>query len=155
MADYLSRMDFIILDELGYLPFAQSGGQLTGSATRPRSSSPRTSPSVNGRAAGSMSSEISVEIRHAGSLSLPRHELQCLGHVFAELVKGKLRQAAHSAHKPPKKEYNMPEFSDEERKRQGLKPCVHCGHFSRGTATVSQTGMSRTTEVSAWPSNRR
>jgi DNA replication protein DnaC len=28
MADYLSRMDFIILDELGYLPFAQSGGQL-------------------------------------------------------------------------------------------------------------------------------
>ena len=53
------------------------------------------------------------------------------------------------------KEYNMPEFSDEERKRQGLKPCVHCGHFSRGTATVSQTGMSRTTEVSAWPSNRR
>ncbi len=28
LADYLSRMDFIILDELGYLPFAQSGGQL-------------------------------------------------------------------------------------------------------------------------------
>jgi len=28
MADYLARMDFIILDELGYLPFAQSGGQL-------------------------------------------------------------------------------------------------------------------------------
>ena len=28
MADWLSRMDFIILDELGYLPFAQSGGQL-------------------------------------------------------------------------------------------------------------------------------
>jgi len=28
MADYLSRMDFIILDELGYLPFSQSGGQL-------------------------------------------------------------------------------------------------------------------------------
>ena len=28
MAGYLSRMDFIILDELGYLPFAQSGGQL-------------------------------------------------------------------------------------------------------------------------------
>jgi DNA replication protein DnaC len=28
MADYLSRMDFIVLDELGYLPFAQSGGQL-------------------------------------------------------------------------------------------------------------------------------
>ncbi|WP_024749864.1 IS21-like element helper ATPase IstB [Methylosinus trichosporium] len=27
-ADYLTRMDFIILDELGYLPFAQSGGQL-------------------------------------------------------------------------------------------------------------------------------
>ena len=28
MADYLSRVDFIIFDELGYLPFAQSGGQL-------------------------------------------------------------------------------------------------------------------------------
>jgi DNA replication protein DnaC len=27
-ADYLSRLDFVILDELGYLPFAQSGGQL-------------------------------------------------------------------------------------------------------------------------------
>ncbi len=28
MAEYLARKDFIILDELGYLPFAQSGGQL-------------------------------------------------------------------------------------------------------------------------------
>jgi DNA replication protein DnaC len=28
MADYLCRLDFIVLDELGYLPFAQSGGQL-------------------------------------------------------------------------------------------------------------------------------
>ena len=28
MADYLTRLDFLILDELGYLPFAQSGGQL-------------------------------------------------------------------------------------------------------------------------------
>ena len=28
MADHLCRMDFIALDELGYLPFAQSGGQL-------------------------------------------------------------------------------------------------------------------------------
>src|SRR5690348_14229425 len=28
LADYLTRMDFIILDELGYLPFAQTGGQL-------------------------------------------------------------------------------------------------------------------------------
>lgn len=28
MADYLTRMDFVLLDELGYLPFAQSGGQL-------------------------------------------------------------------------------------------------------------------------------
>jgi DNA replication protein DnaC len=27
-ADYLTRLDFVILDELGYLPFAQSGGQL-------------------------------------------------------------------------------------------------------------------------------
>ena len=28
MADFLSRLDFVILDELGYLPFAQAGGQL-------------------------------------------------------------------------------------------------------------------------------
>jgi DNA replication protein DnaC len=28
LADYLTRIDFVILDELGYLPFAQSGGQL-------------------------------------------------------------------------------------------------------------------------------
>jgi DNA replication protein DnaC len=28
LADHLTRMDFAILDELGYLPFAQSGGQL-------------------------------------------------------------------------------------------------------------------------------
>jgi DNA replication protein DnaC len=28
LADYLTRMDFIVLDELGYLPFAQTGGQL-------------------------------------------------------------------------------------------------------------------------------
>ena len=28
MADHLCRMDFIVLDELGYLPFAQSSGQL-------------------------------------------------------------------------------------------------------------------------------
>jgi len=28
IADQLSRLDFVILDELGYLPFAQSGGQL-------------------------------------------------------------------------------------------------------------------------------
>ena len=28
VADYLARKDFVILDELGYLPFAQSGGQL-------------------------------------------------------------------------------------------------------------------------------
>jgi DNA replication protein DnaC len=28
LADDLARLDFVILDELGYLPFAQSGGQL-------------------------------------------------------------------------------------------------------------------------------
>jgi DNA replication protein DnaC len=28
LAEYLTRMDFVILDELGYLPFAQTGGQL-------------------------------------------------------------------------------------------------------------------------------
>ena len=28
MAEHLCKMDFIVLDELGYLPFAQSGSQL-------------------------------------------------------------------------------------------------------------------------------
>ena len=28
LADYLNRLDFVILDELGYFPFAQAGGQL-------------------------------------------------------------------------------------------------------------------------------
>ena len=28
IAEHLTRMDFIVLDELGYLPFAQAGGQL-------------------------------------------------------------------------------------------------------------------------------
>ena len=28
IADQLTRLDFVVLDELGYLPFAQSGGQL-------------------------------------------------------------------------------------------------------------------------------
>jgi DNA replication protein DnaC len=28
LADYLTRLDFIVTDELGYLPFAQAGGQL-------------------------------------------------------------------------------------------------------------------------------
>ena len=28
MAEQLCRLDFVVLDELGYLPFAQSGGQL-------------------------------------------------------------------------------------------------------------------------------
>ena len=28
LADHLGRLDFVILDELGYLPFAQTGGQL-------------------------------------------------------------------------------------------------------------------------------
>jgi DNA replication protein DnaC len=28
LAEYLTRTDFIVLDELGYLPFAKTGGQL-------------------------------------------------------------------------------------------------------------------------------
>src|ERR1700761_466827 len=28
LAEYLTRMDLVVLDELGYLPFAQAGGQL-------------------------------------------------------------------------------------------------------------------------------
>ena len=49
-------LDFVILDELGYLPFAQAGGQLlfhlinTVSTSAPQSSSRPTSPSANGRA---------------------------------------------------------------------------------------------------------
>jgi DNA replication protein DnaC len=55
LADHLTRMDFIVLDELGYLPFAQSGGQLlfhrsAASTSEPRSSSQPTWLSVNGRA---------------------------------------------------------------------------------------------------------
>ena len=55
IADYLTRMDFVVLDELGYLPFAQAGGQLlftssVGSTSAPRSWSPPISPSANGRA---------------------------------------------------------------------------------------------------------
>jgi DNA replication protein DnaC len=36
LAEYLTRMDFIILDELGYLPFAQTGGQLLFHPSRAR-----------------------------------------------------------------------------------------------------------------------
>ena len=28
IADHLTRLDFVVMDELGYLPFAQAGGQL-------------------------------------------------------------------------------------------------------------------------------
>ena len=28
LAEYLTRMDFVVLDELGYLPFSQAGGKL-------------------------------------------------------------------------------------------------------------------------------
>ena len=55
----LAAVGFIVLDELGYLPFAQSGGQLlfhpsSGSTRVPRSSPPPISPSVNGRASSAM-----------------------------------------------------------------------------------------------------
>jgi DNA replication protein DnaC len=53
LAEHLTRMDFIVLDELGYLPFAQSGFSSTSSAgfkSAPPSSSPPISPSANGRA---------------------------------------------------------------------------------------------------------
>jgi len=35
LADYLTRLDFVILDELGYLPFAQAGGEDATARTRP------------------------------------------------------------------------------------------------------------------------
>jgi DNA replication protein DnaC len=55
IAEHLTRMDFIVLDELGYLPFAQSGGRLLFHLVsrlyeRTSSSSPPTLPSVNGPA---------------------------------------------------------------------------------------------------------
>ena len=56
MADYLTRMDFVVLDELGYLPFAQgpaasfSFTSSAGSTSAPRSLSPPILPSANGRA---------------------------------------------------------------------------------------------------------
>ena len=55
IADYLTRLDFVILDELGYLPFAQAGGQLlfhlvSRLASAPRSSSPLTLILASGRA---------------------------------------------------------------------------------------------------------
>ena len=51
LAEHLTRMDFIVLDELGYLPFAQSGFSSTSSAgfkSAPPSSSPPISPSPSG-----------------------------------------------------------------------------------------------------------
>jgi len=56
LADYLDPLDFVVLDELGYLPFAQTGGQLLFhliSRLYERnfpSSSPPTWPSANGPA---------------------------------------------------------------------------------------------------------
>jgi DNA replication protein DnaC len=53
LADHLCRMDLVVLDELGYLPFAQAAASSSstwsaGSTSRPPSSSPPTSPSANG-----------------------------------------------------------------------------------------------------------
>ena len=56
IAEQLTRMGFIILDELGYLPFAQSrraapySTSSVASTSVPQSSSPPTSHSGNGRA---------------------------------------------------------------------------------------------------------
>ena len=43
-ADLISRLDFLILDELGYLPFAQTGGQLFGMVLGPMAASCLTPP---------------------------------------------------------------------------------------------------------------
>jgi hypothetical protein len=55
LTDHRTRMDFVILDELGYLPFpnpvaSSCSTSSAGSTSAPRSSSPRISPSANGRA---------------------------------------------------------------------------------------------------------
>ena len=54
LADYLTRLDFAVLDELGYLPSPRPGASCcsiwsAASTSVPRSSSPPTSPSANGR----------------------------------------------------------------------------------------------------------
>src|SRR5512144_3243327 len=55
LAQRLCRLDFVVLDEVGYLPFAQAGGQLLLHLisrlyeNAPRSSSPPISLSANGR----------------------------------------------------------------------------------------------------------
>ncbi len=59
IADHLSRLDLVILDELGYLPFALSGGNCcstssAGSTSRPRSRSPPTWRSANGHRCSAM-----------------------------------------------------------------------------------------------------
>jgi DNA replication protein DnaC len=53
LADHLARLDLVVLDELGYLPFARPAANScstwsAASTSRRRSSSPRTSPSANG-----------------------------------------------------------------------------------------------------------
>jgi DNA replication protein DnaC len=55
LAEHLTRMDFIVLDELGYLPFAQSVANFCSTSSAdftnaPRLSSRPTWHSVNGRA---------------------------------------------------------------------------------------------------------
>ena len=55
LADYLTRLDFIVLDELGRLPFAQAGGQwlfhlISRLYKQPRSSSRPILPSESGPA---------------------------------------------------------------------------------------------------------
>ncbi len=59
IADYLTRLDFVTLDKLGYLPFAQSGGQLlfhliSRLYERTSITSPRTLPTANGRRSSAM-----------------------------------------------------------------------------------------------------
>jgi DNA replication protein DnaC len=55
LADQLTRMDFVVLDELGYLPFASPVASScstwsAASTSAPQSSSPPILPSVSGRA---------------------------------------------------------------------------------------------------------
>lgn len=59
IADHLTRLDFVVLDELGYLPFAQAGGQLLfpssrSSTSAPASSSPPIWHSANGPPSSAM-----------------------------------------------------------------------------------------------------
>ena len=74
LADHLTRMDFIILDELGYLPFARSGGQ----SPIPISSAGSTQPHPQDHASPRTANTPSMSSRAVFKSTIPRlHEPRC------------------------------------------------------------------------------